>query len=199
MWMKSGFIRERWRMPIMNASHSFSTLAITTLAKIFLWMIPILESMLLWAHGCCSHVLQSPLSDPMPHAAKWQRIGLCTLFCSQFLNGYKANLTYYTGSSAHWSRLAPEIMEWSKMKQEKGKEREQKRKQGVCHTLAYPFTLKHILRQKKNYGNSNISPCKNTISKKSSKRNQNHSRHYNSITNLKFQHKPKYHCSKTLI
>jgi hypothetical protein len=34
---------------------------------------------------------------------------------------------------------------------------------GVCHTVALPlFTLKHILRQKKNYGNSNISPsCKN--------------------------------------
>jgi hypothetical protein len=34
-------------------------------------------------------------------------------------------------------------------------------KQGVCHTVALPFTLKSILRQKKNYGNSNISPCKN--------------------------------------
>ncbi len=32
---------------------------------------------------------------------------------------------------------------------------------GVSHTLALPFTLKSILRQKKNYGNSNISPCKN--------------------------------------
>ncbi len=33
---------------------------------------------------------------------------------------------------------------------------------GVCHnTRALPFTLKSILRQKKNYGNSNISPCKN--------------------------------------
>jgi len=33
-------------------------------------------------------------------------------------------------------------------------------KQGVCHTVALPFTLKSILRQKKNYGNSKISPCK---------------------------------------
>jgi len=47
-----------------------------------------------------------------------------------------------------------------------------KQKQGVCHTMALPFTLKSILRQKKNYGNSNISPCKNIIFKKSSsKRN----------------------------
>jgi hypothetical protein len=34
---------------------------------------------------------------------------------------------------------------------------------------------------------------------KSSKRNQNPSKYYNSITNLKFEHKPKYHLSKILI
>jgi hypothetical protein len=61
-------------------------------------------------------------------------------------------------------------------------------------------TLKSILKQKKNYGNSNISPCKNIIFKQIPlKRNQNPSRYYNSITNLKFQHKPKYHLSKILI
>jgi hypothetical protein len=67
-------------------------------------------------------------------------------------------------------------------------------KQGVCDTVALPFTLKSILRQKKkNYGNSNISPRKNIIfKKKSSNRNQNPSRYHNSIiSNLKFQHKPK--------
>jgi len=60
-----------------------------------------------------------------------------------------------------------------------------------CVTL-WPCHLhfKSILRgQKKNYGNSNISPCKNIICKKSSKRNQSPSRYYNSVTNLKFQHK----------
>jgi hypothetical protein len=31
-------------------------------------------------------------------------------------------------------------------------------KQGGCHAVALPFTLKSILMQKKNYGNSNISP-----------------------------------------
>ncbi len=72
--------------------------------------------------------------------------------------------------------------------------------QGVCHIVALPFTLKRILRQKKNCQNSNISPCKNIIFKKYSKRNQNPSRYYNSIiTNLKFQHKPKYHLSKILM
>jgi hypothetical protein len=36
-----------------------------------------------------------------------------------------------------------------------------KGKHGMCHTMAWPFTLKSILRQKKkNYGNSNISPSK---------------------------------------
>jgi hypothetical protein len=56
-------------------------------------------------------------------------------------------------------------------------------KQGVCHTVALPCTLKSILRQNKNYGNSNISPCKNIIfkKKKSSKRNQNPSSYYNSV------------------
>jgi hypothetical protein len=32
--------------------------------------------------------------------------------------------------------------------------------------MALPFILKSTLRQKKNYGNSNISPCKNIILKK---------------------------------
>jgi hypothetical protein len=63
--------------------------------------------------------------------------------------------------------------------------------QVVCHAVALPFTWKSVLRQKKNDGNSNTSPCKNIIFKKSSKRNQNPSRYHNFITNLKFQHKPK--------
>jgi hypothetical protein len=36
----------------------------------------------------------------------------------------------------------------------------------VCQTaVTLPFTLKSIVRQKKNYGHSNISPCKNIIFK----------------------------------
>jgi len=65
--------------------------------------------------------------------------------------------------------------------------------------MALPFTLKSNLRQKKNYGNSNISPCKNIILKQSSKRIQNPSKYYDSVTNLKFQQEPKYHLSKILI
>jgi hypothetical protein len=52
-----------------------------------------------------------------------------------------------------------------------------KKKQGVYHTLALPFILlTSMLWQKKNYENSNISPCKNINFKTSSKRNQSPSR-----------------------
>jgi hypothetical protein len=40
------------------------------------------------------------------------------------------------------------------------------KKQGVFHIVTLPFTLKNILRQKKNYENSNISPYKNINFKK---------------------------------
>jgi hypothetical protein len=71
-----------------------------------------------------------------------------------------------------------------------------KKKQGACHTVWGPYHLRtwkvSILRQKKNYENSNISPCKNIIFKKSSKRNPNPSRYYyKSITNEpKYYHNP---------
>jgi hypothetical protein len=49
------------------------------------------------------------------------------------------------------------------------------------------FIIGRYPKAKENYENSNISPCKNVVFKKSSKRNQNPSRYYyNSIiTNLK--------------
>jgi hypothetical protein len=40
---------------------------------------------------------------------------------------------------------------------------------------------------------------KYNLKKKSSKRNQNPSRYHNSISNLKFKYKPKYHLSKILV
>jgi hypothetical protein len=39
-------------------------------------------------------------------------------------------------------------------------------KMKVCGTVALPFTFKSILRQNKNYGNSNISPCKSIVFQK---------------------------------
>jgi len=43
-------------------------------------------------------------------------------------------------------------------------------KKGVPHCGLAIYILKGILRQKKNYENSNISPCKNVIFKISSKK-----------------------------
>jgi hypothetical protein len=41
-------------------------------------------------------------------------------------------------------------------------QKKKKKTRGVLHIMALPFTIKkYILRQKKNHGNSNISPCKN--------------------------------------
>jgi hypothetical protein len=60
--------------------------------------------------------------------------------------------------------------------------------------------IKKYLKARKNYGNSNTSPCKTiSIFKKSSKRNQNPSRYNNFLSNVKFQPKPKYHLSKIFI
>jgi hypothetical protein len=70
----------------------------------------------------------------------------------------------------------------------------------VSLVVALPFTLKSIFKAKEELWKLKyFTMPKNIIFKKSSKRNQNPSRYYNSITNLKFQHKPKYHLSKILI
>ncbi len=60
-------------------------------------------------------------------------------------------------------------------------------KQGVCHNVTLPFTLKSIFK---------YFTMQNIIFQNSFKRNQNPSRYYNYITNFKFQPKPKYHLSK---
>jgi hypothetical protein len=54
-----------------------------------------------------------------------------------------------------------------------------------CVRLWFAICIKkyRVRQKKKNYGNSNTSPCKNIIFK-------------NSATNLKSKHKPKYHLSK---
>jgi hypothetical protein len=57
----------------------------------------------------------------------------------------------------------------------KGKNKKRETR-GVSHS-GLAITLKSILRQKKNHGNSNISPFKNIVFQKSSKRNQNPSRY----------------------
>jgi hypothetical protein len=65
-------------------------------------------------------------------------------------------------------------------------------KQGVCHTTALPLTLKGILKAKEKLQKLKyFTTQKYIIFKKTSKRIQNRSRSYNSIANLKLQHKPK--------
>jgi hypothetical protein len=56
----------------------------------------------------------------------------------------------------------------------------QKGTRGGVTLWALPFTLNHVLRQKRRIIETpNISPCENIIFKKFSKRNQNPSRYYN--------------------
>jgi hypothetical protein len=56
------------------------------------------------------------------------------------------------------------------------------RSQGVfSHCGLAIYIKKYLIAKKKNYGNSNISPCKNILFPKSSTRNQNPSRYSNSI------------------
>jgi len=55
-------------------------------------------------------------------------------------------------------------------KRKKKKESRDNKSKGLGFRVTCHFTFKNILRQKKNYGNSNISSCKNTIFKKSSKK-----------------------------
>ncbi len=64
--------------------------------------------------------------------------------------------------------------------------REKNKNKGCVSHCGLAICIKKY-QQKKNHGNSNISPCTNITFKKSCKRNQNPSRYYNSIiTNLKF-------------
>jgi hypothetical protein len=66
--------------------------------------------------------------------------------------------------------------------------------------VALPFTWKSNLKAKEEIWKLKYFIMqKYNLSKILFKKNQNPSRYYNFITNLKFQHKPKYHLSKILI
>ncbi len=70
---------------------------------------------------------------------------------------------------------------------------------GCLTTLALPFTLKSILRSKEENTQTQIfHHAKIWSSKNPLKETKSLKILYNSITNLKFQHKPKYHLSKSL-
>jgi hypothetical protein len=68
----------------------------------------------------------------------------------------------------------------------------------VSHCGLAIYTKKY-LKAKEELWKLKYFTMQNIIFKESSKRNQIPSRYYNSITNLKFQQKPKYHLSKILI
>jgi hypothetical protein len=60
-------------------------------------------------------------------------------------------------------------------------------KQGVCHTVALPFAFQKYLKAKRRIMETQIfHHAKVYSSKNPLKENQNPSRYYNSITNLKF-------------
>jgi len=79
------------------------------------------------------------------------------------------------------------------------REIEREKPRCVSHRGLAIYMKKVSSGKRRSNENSNISPCKNIIFKQSSKANQNPSRDYNSVTNLKFQHKPNYQFSKILI
>jgi hypothetical protein len=64
------------------------------------------------------------------------------------------------------------------------------------HGLA--IYIQKFLKAKQDLWKLKYFTMQNIIYKKSSTRNQNASKYYNSVINLKFQHKPKYHLSKIL-
>jgi hypothetical protein len=68
---------------------------------------------------------------------------------------------------------------------EASKTQRKKKKKGVCHIVALPFTLKKYGKAKSRIIETQIfHHAKNTIFKKLCKINQNPSRYYNSITNI---------------
>jgi hypothetical protein len=74
-------------------------------------------------------------------------------------------------------------------------------KQGVCVITMLPCHLHETISEDKSriMKTQIFHHAKIFNLQKPSKRNQNPSRYYNSITNIKFQHTPKYHLSKILI
>jgi hypothetical protein len=72
------------------------------------------------------------------------------------------------------------------------------RTRGVSH-CGLAIYIKKYLKAKEELWKLKYFTMQKYNLQETSKRNQNPSRYYNSIINLKFQHKPKYHLSKILI
>jgi hypothetical protein len=65
--------------------------------------------------------------------------------------------------------------------------------------VALPFTVKTYLKAKEELWKLKYFTMQKCNVQKNPLKETNPSRYYNSVTNLKFQHKPKYHLSKFLI
>jgi hypothetical protein len=70
---------------------------------------------------------------------------------------------------------------------------------GALHCGLAIYIKKYLKAKEELWKHKYFTMQKYNLQSKSSKRNQNPSTYYNSITNLKFQHKPKYHLPKILI
>jgi hypothetical protein len=71
---------------------------------------------------------------------------------------------------------------------------------GLCDTMGIAIYINKYLKAKEELWKFKyFTMQKYNLQKKFPKKNQNASRYHNSITNLNFQHKPKYHLSKILI
>jgi hypothetical protein len=70
---------------------------------------------------------------------------------------------------------------------------------GVSHSGLVIYIKKYLKAKEELWKFEYFTMQKYNLEKKSSKGNQNPSRYHNSVTNLKFQHKPEYHLSKILV
>jgi hypothetical protein len=101
------------------------------------------------------------------------------MFClrnHKFCKGKKQNKKCLWSPWAYKLDKAPvwtQVLIWQNDPETKGRKNFQKlfqtahkinifKQQGVCHIVTLSFTLKSVLCRKKNYGNSNSSPCKSS-------------------------------------
>jgi len=133
------------------------------------------EPSLVYVHWlCCMHILFLFLDPPNP-----------SLFCLGYYPLRKHAITIHTYLMEEKKQVTKQNQLWTR---------------GVSHR-GLAIYIKSIFKAKEELWKFKyFTMQKYNLQKKSSKRNQNPSiYHINSITSLKFQHKPKYHVSKIFI
>ncbi len=129
------------------------------------------------------------------------RVKICSVVSRTSGQGSKPVLWFLRTISEVYKYMCFALLVGSRLQKVRTVQHWTKWTRGVSHTVALPFTLKSIFRQKEELWKFKyFTMQKYNLQKTSSQRNQNPSTYHNSIiTNLKFQHKPKYHLSKILI